>query len=109
MTLNIEAASKYHRLLIVTIAVHIVVAYLISGTISESYAPFAWIPFLALYSYFAFRLSEAIGEPGAKWAIAALIPILNWFAILVLLNKCNKEFKAAGLKIGFFGGVKGTA
>lgn len=102
---NPVTASKYHRYLIYTFAAQIIVAILVTGSVAEDTAVLFYLPFLFIYAYFTFRLARALGSSGALWGALAIIPIINWFSILLLLNKCNKKFKSAGIKISFWGGV----
>lgn len=106
--MNIEAASTYHRYIIVTVLIAIVTAFTMGGN-----------PALLLIVEFAmwgfnvfccYKLAEAIGRSAVVWAILGLIGfLLLWIPQLLLLNESNKAFKAQGMKIGFFGGATKVA
>ncbi|MBS0212238.1 MAG: hypothetical protein JSR26_03530 [Proteobacteria bacterium] len=78
MALNVEAASKYHRLLIVTYGIGVLVTIAVRSLTGQSGntgddAVSPWflllLPIVCLLSYFSLRLARAIGASGIATAI----------------------------------------
>lgn len=100
-TLDVKSASLFHRLLLITIVGQI------AAELALDRATLIILVVSALaYAIFSFNLARAIGATPWVWTIVAFVPLLNFLAALLLLNKTNGVFKANGIKVGFFGGVK---
>jgi hypothetical protein len=104
MKLNTSDAEKYYRYIISTIAVNITAAFIFAGAVPEYIIIAMYVPFLAVYSVFSFRLAKILGKPPVLWAILTATPLLSFVAILILLNKCRRQLKENGINIRFFGG-----
>ena len=103
MKLNTSDAQKYYRYIVSTIAVNIIAAFIFAGAVPEYIIIALYVPFLAVYSVFSFRLAKVLGKSPLLWAILTVIPLLSFVAILILLNKCRSQLKDEGITIRFFG------
>ena len=103
--MNIDTASRYHRLLILSVLVYFVTAIVFWAS-PEIVFPVAiglWLANL----YFTPKLALALNKSGLVWFVMAIVgPVILWIPQLLLLNAANKLFRAEGLKIGFLGGAK---
>ncbi|MEN1727143.1 MAG: hypothetical protein AAGJ52_01770 [Pseudomonadota bacterium] len=103
--MNLEKASRYHRLLILSVLIYIVAVVLFMSTPEVVYLVLAilWLANL----YFTPQLALALKKSALIWFALALIgPFIIWIPQLLLLNSANKIFRAEGLKIGFLGGAR---
>lgn len=104
MKLNTSEAEKYYRYIVSTLAVNIVTAFILAGALPETIIAVLYLPFLAAYSFFSFRLAGVLGKPPVLWMMLTTIPFLSFLFIFILLNKCREQLKEEGITIRFFGG-----
>jgi hypothetical protein len=80
-----------------------IVGFILNFFISETEA---FIIDTGCACYLAYYWAEALNKN--KWLFGALgiIPGVNFITLLVLINHTHKVFKADGVKLGFFGGIK---
>lgn len=102
--LDRKAASTYHRLMILALVGQVVLEFTWRGG--------GWITvvaFMLVLGFLSFLLARAIGSRPFAWTVLGFVPVVGWFSSLMLVNRTNHAFRAAGLKVGFFGGVKEAA
>jgi hypothetical protein len=101
---NLEAASKYHRYLILTVLVSLVSWALLRGfpLLQVGVVVVLWL----VNVWCCYGLAKALGKSPAFWAVLGFLGyLLIWLPQLLLVNAANKAFKTAGYRVGFLGGA----
>lgn len=101
--MNIEAASTYHRYLVITILISVLSIFLKNAPALQGLVGLSmWLANV----YCCYKLALAIGKSPALWVVLGLIGfLLMCIPQLLLLNAANKVFRSQGMKIGLFGGA----
>jgi hypothetical protein len=96
---HIEAASTYHRYIVITVLIALIAFFLLDGTLVLLLIEFCiWV----FNIFCCYKLAQAIGRSAVVWAVLGLVGFfLFCIPQLLLLNETNKAFEAQGMKIGF--------